>query len=513
MSKDINGIADVLQRDPAAINQKSPYDQTALHIAAQLGSVDMCSLLLSHSANTNAKDKIGLTPLHTACLCDGEHDADDREMVCMLLLSHGAELDALDIDGNTPMHLAVEANATVLAVHFLKRGARFDIPNAVGITAHQLAALHMRTDIIQALIGFGASAISEEEITACAYRYYYEGTKRRLVAGDTKTASALIEEANEMFPSRPELMELRALTNTKLGNLELAKRDYENAYETGAASVAGLVGYARLLQAVPFSDYTGAERLLLEAIAIGFESDSHNADVLADLGFVYEIMKRSGQAKQMYTKALALNPQHQCSNKIIGIDCNNAIRDRDVPALDRIIDRMREFKPSGVSFQDLALQIAIEGLVYTKEQMLKGEVFFPCEKCGTHAKLKCGRCNITRYCSKICQTAHWKGHKPVCGQPRVPDRPHNGTWGCPDCGVMCTCEEIPHDLSCVHAICNKSQRGAVCPGLTSCIWLNCCESSSKVGLCNSDQKTAKVSHRLLKYNLSIREFCTSMGIS
>ena len=38
-----------------------------------------------------------------------------------------------------------------------------------------------------------------------------------------------------------------------------------------------------------------------------------------------------------------------------------------------------------------------------------------CVACGKCAKKKCTGCYMTFYCSKECQHAHWKTHKPECG--------------------------------------------------------------------------------------------------
>jgi len=41
-----------------------------------------------------------------------------------------------------------------------------------------------------------------------------------------------------------------------------------------------------------------------------------------------------------------------------------------------------------------------------------------CEQCGVELKglKRCGRCFVAKYCSRPCQTTHWKtgGHKASC---------------------------------------------------------------------------------------------------
>ncbi|KAJ7126950.1 hypothetical protein C8R44DRAFT_617527 [Mycena epipterygia] len=51
-----------------------------------------------------------------------------------------------------------------------------------------------------------------------------------------------------------------------------------------------------------------------------------------------------------------------------------------------------------------------------------GPLVRPCGGCfkpppkGGNAFAKCGQCGTTHYCSRQCQMAHWKEHKPVCKQ-------------------------------------------------------------------------------------------------
>jgi hypothetical protein len=38
-----------------------------------------------------------------------------------------------------------------------------------------------------------------------------------------------------------------------------------------------------------------------------------------------------------------------------------------------------------------------------------------CKVCGGPGKFRCSACNVTRYCSAICQKKDWKEHKLTCG--------------------------------------------------------------------------------------------------
>ena len=63
------------------------WKRTSLHLVAEYGHAEVAELLLSHSAEVDAKDRYGRTALHWAALT-GHRDAVD------VLLSHSAEVNA-----------------------------------------------------------------------------------------------------------------------------------------------------------------------------------------------------------------------------------------------------------------------------------------------------------------------------------------------------------------------------------------------------------------------------------
>ena len=79
-------IKNLLARPEVSVNFANPRNQqTALHIAARQGDVDLIKLLLSHGAHVNGGTVDLMTPLHEACF-GGHPEAVD------ILISEGAEV-------------------------------------------------------------------------------------------------------------------------------------------------------------------------------------------------------------------------------------------------------------------------------------------------------------------------------------------------------------------------------------------------------------------------------------
>jgi hypothetical protein len=66
-----------------------------------------------------------------------------------------------------------------------------------------------------------------------------------------------------------------------------------------------------------------------------------------------------------------------------------------------------------------------------------------CASCGAAAALHCSRCTRVKYCSKECQRAHWKAHRPSCAPRSTPSAAPRSA-ACPVCEsqwASCHCEE------------------------------------------------------------------------
>lgn len=83
-----------------------------LHWAADRGSADVLTVLMSHGANVNAKDADGQTPLHYAVSCG--------HLECIrVLLNHGADVNIKDNDGIDVLSLAQDDSVKNMLISLL----------------------------------------------------------------------------------------------------------------------------------------------------------------------------------------------------------------------------------------------------------------------------------------------------------------------------------------------------------------------------------------------------------
>ena len=167
----------------ANVNAVTPQSrQTALHVASVNGADDIVALLLAHSADVNAVDVRGWTPLLSAAqhshaavvarLLDAGanvnavtpqsrqtalhvatiNGADD---IVALLLARGAEVNAVDVNGWTPLVTATHHRHVAVVARVLDAGAN------VNTVVERSTALHMASmngadDIVALLLARGA---------------------------------------------------------------------------------------------------------------------------------------------------------------------------------------------------------------------------------------------------------------------------------------------------------------------------------------------------------------------
>jgi ankyrin repeat protein len=133
-------------------NTAQPSGLSALHLAAQRGSIEIAKHLIDAGATVNAPtDRGGYTPLHLAA------GAGQTEMVSFLLFAR-ADVDAVTADRVTPLHLAAQAQNGEGAVReLIRRGAPVNAREATAdLTPIMFADAAGRAAAVRELLAAGA---------------------------------------------------------------------------------------------------------------------------------------------------------------------------------------------------------------------------------------------------------------------------------------------------------------------------------------------------------------------
>lgn len=93
---------------PNVVRRPRALGETALHVAANAGALEVVQCLLANGWDLEAIDKKGKRPLHQACDFPGwdAFDEIDRSPVVAHLLEQGADAAAEDGSGQTPLQQA-----------------------------------------------------------------------------------------------------------------------------------------------------------------------------------------------------------------------------------------------------------------------------------------------------------------------------------------------------------------------------------------------------------------------
>jgi len=121
----------------ADVNYVGPYGMTPLGRAAFSNHVELCTMLLKKSAQINAQDKLGFTPLHWCCSRSNAHAA-----VATILIENHADVNIKDGMGNTPLHYAAENGYLDCMQAILKSKPNPKLENRMGQTPYDLAEKH-----------------------------------------------------------------------------------------------------------------------------------------------------------------------------------------------------------------------------------------------------------------------------------------------------------------------------------------------------------------------------------
>ena len=151
--KDYQDLGRLLLARGVDMNGRDNDERTPLHLASYCGQVEITEALLDHSAQVNATDISGYTPLHQVALGISEYDYKSLGMdpwdqskhparvirLAQRLLESSADVNAQNKDHETPLHLASRLRLHEMARLLLKHGADVNVKNSEGKTPLQVA--------------------------------------------------------------------------------------------------------------------------------------------------------------------------------------------------------------------------------------------------------------------------------------------------------------------------------------------------------------------------------------
>ncbi|PWA16036.1 hypothetical protein CCH79_00018740 [Gambusia affinis] len=119
--------------------------ETALHMAARAGQVEVVRCLLRNGAMVDAQAREDQTPLHIASRLG-------KTEIVQLLLQHMAHPDAATTNGYTPLHISAREGQLETASVLLEAGASHSLATKKGFTPLHVAAKYGNLDVVKLLM-------------------------------------------------------------------------------------------------------------------------------------------------------------------------------------------------------------------------------------------------------------------------------------------------------------------------------------------------------------------------
>ncbi|HNW34207.1 MAG TPA: ankyrin repeat domain-containing protein [Candidatus Ozemobacteraceae bacterium] len=186
---DIEAVRLFLSQEPEAVTLRNYQDETLLHFAAGVGSLEIVEELLKLGAQADLPDEFGWTPLHEACAhghtnivarfidvhsnlegISKKHETalhlaarSGFEEIVKLLLDAGANREVRNVHGETPLHVATADGNRAIMQLLLDARADVNARNFAGETPLHLAARDGDVDAAELCLSFRANPREEDK--------------------------------------------------------------------------------------------------------------------------------------------------------------------------------------------------------------------------------------------------------------------------------------------------------------------------------------------------------------
>lgn len=147
---DLKEVKAVLKAHADWLNNQDQNQKTPLHLALELGHVDIARYLIKKGADINLKDKDKATPLHNAAYLG------NMKIVDLLLKKGATSLNEGNFRGQTPLHFACERGYPKIATRLLDGGADREAKDMIGRTPLMTTCLSRNMEIAKDLVKRGA---------------------------------------------------------------------------------------------------------------------------------------------------------------------------------------------------------------------------------------------------------------------------------------------------------------------------------------------------------------------
>ncbi|KAI4092386.1 MAG: hypothetical protein LQ344_003451 [Seirophora lacunosa] len=149
-----SAAANLLLSHSANIEARNPHKATALIGACENLHFSTVALLLDHGANVGAADEFGLTPLHRCCYSISP----SQPRIISSLLERSADINAKCNHGCTPLHIAVKYKRLETVSFLLDHKADIEARDSADLTPLHTAINVRNVPMVRLLLEQGADA-------------------------------------------------------------------------------------------------------------------------------------------------------------------------------------------------------------------------------------------------------------------------------------------------------------------------------------------------------------------